>query len=406
MLYRRDIVSSIKRVLIVGGGVAGPVLAIFLRKAGIDAVVFEADAEPNPGGAGLSIAVNGMRVLRAAGVLPAINAVAVRVSRWFFENQDGEALASMPEKADEPELQPVLITRAALQKVVMEAAVSAGASIHFGKQLAGVDEAAGSVRAQFADGSVYFGDLIVGADGIRSQLRQCILPAAPKPVYTGMMAPGGFSPYTGSVPLEPGAAREMRFRFGRKGFFGFIDIWTANGPRTMWWSTSAMPLPSREEQARTTNAQRKARLLELHRGWADPVSRLIESAEEMMDVAIHDVPALSTWSVGRAVLIGDAAHAVAPHSGQGASMALEDAMLLARMLRDFNGTDVQEVLCAFEEQRRPRTDKVIAMGRKNARQKEEMPAVAYWIMQQIMRIAVPIVRRRRMDWLLNYEIEW
>src|ERR1700744_5445542 len=118
--------ASIERVLIIGGGVAGPVLAIFLRKAGIDALVFEADPAPNRGGAGLSIATNGMRVLKAAGVLPAVDACSVKIRRRCFENQDGKPLASIRENADEADLQPVVIARAALQKVVMEAAVAAG----------------------------------------------------------------------------------------------------------------------------------------------------------------------------------------------------------------------------------------------------------------------------------------
>lgn len=392
--------GSIKRVLIIGGGVAGPVLAIFLRKAGIDALVFEASAGPNLGGAGLSIATNGMRVLKAGGVLPPIDAASVRVRRWCFENQDGKSLATIPERADEPDLQPVLITRSALHKVVMDAALAAGATIHFGKQLVAVDDVAGSVRACFADGTSYYGDLMVGADGIRSQLRQCILPDAPKPVYSGLSAPGGFSPCIG------GDSEAMHFRFGQSGFFGFSNIVTADGLRTMWWSTAKMPLPDPEEAARTSNEERKAKLLALHRGWAEPVCGLIESAEQMMDIAIHDVPDLPQWSVGRVVLIGDAAHAVAPHSGQGASMALEDAMCLAKLLRDFNGRDVQEVLRAFERERRPRTDRVIEMGRKNGRHKEAMPPFAYWLMQQIMKIAIPLVRRKRQDWLLNYEIQW
>jgi len=396
--------ASIKRVLIIGGGVAGPVLATFLRKAGIDALVFEADPTPNQGGAGLGIATNGMRVLKAAGILPSVAANSVRINKWCFENQYGKSLASIPEQAADPDLQPVAITRTALQKAAMEGAEVAGATILFGKRLVAVDDVAGSVRASFADGTAYYGDLIVGADGIRSQLRQCIMPDAPKPVYTGMMSPGGFSPCLNNVDLA--APQSMHFRFGRNGFFGFVDIVTARGPRTMWWSTAAMPLPSREEQAATTDAQRKQRLLELHRGWADPVCELIASAEEMMDIAIHDVPALPAWSVGRAVLIGDAAHAVAPHSGQGASMALEDAMLLARLLRDFNGDDVREVLRAFERERRPRTDRVIAVGRKNARQKENMPPLAYWIMQQMMRIVIPLTRRKRQDWLLDYTVDW
>src|SRR5436305_756846 len=111
--------ASIKRVLIIGGGVAGPVLATFLRKAGIDALVFEADPTPNQGGAGLGIATNGMRVLKAAGILPSVAGNSVRINKWCFENQYGKSLASIPEQAADPDLQPVAITRTALQKAAM-----------------------------------------------------------------------------------------------------------------------------------------------------------------------------------------------------------------------------------------------------------------------------------------------
>ena len=196
--------------------------------------------------------------------------------------------------------------------------------------------------------------------------------------------------------------------FGQNGFFGYANALTADGPKTMWWSTALAPLPSREEMARATKADRQERLLRLHGDWAQPVPRLIESTEsEIFDIAIHDAPAgLSGWSAGRTLLIGDAAHAVAPHSGQGASMALEDALMLAKMLRDYKGENVRDVFWAFEAERRPRTDKVIAMGRKNAQRKETMSPVAYWIQQQMMRIFVPIMARRNQDWLLRYKAEW
>ena len=143
----------------------------------------------------------------------------------------------------------------------------------------------------------------------------------------------------------------------------------------------------------------------LHGDWADPVPRLIQSATEMIDIAIHDIPSLPAWSAHRTILIGDAAHAVAPHSGQGASMALEDAQSLASLLRDSAGQPLETTFALFEQQRRPRTDKVIALGRRNAQRKESLSPVEYWVQQQMIRIFVPLTRGRKQDWLLAHKIE-
>jgi 2-polyprenyl-6-methoxyphenol hydroxylase-like FAD-dependent oxidoreductase len=154
-----------------------------------------------------------------------------------------------------------------------------------------------------------------------------------------------------------------------------------------------------------TQPDLRRRLLELHGQWAEPVPQLIESAEAMLNIAIHDVPSLPAWSVGRTILIGDAAHAVAPHSGQGASMALEDAQFLAKLVRASQGVGLDRVFADFERERRPRTDGVIALGRRSAQRKERMSPVAYWIQQQMIRIVVPLTHVRRQDWLLAYKIK-
>ncbi len=154
----------------------------------------------------------------------------------------------------------------------------------------------------------------------------------------------------------------------------------------------------------TTKADLQRRLLALHGDWAQPVPQLIQSAEVILDVPIHDVPSLPRWSAGRTVLIGDAAHAVAPHSGQGASMALEDAMFLAKLLRESDGASLEKVFTNFEQQRRPRTDNVIALGRRNAQRKEKMSPAAYWFQQQMIRIFLPLTTKKQ-DWLLGYRVE-
>lgn len=394
-----------KKVLIAGAGVAGPVLGIFLRRAGFEVELFEiADGLSNQG-AGLGIAPNGIRVLQKAGVLEELRKVSMRAATWRFENERGGLLAAIPDVGEGSEFQSLMVMRPALQRVVVEEAKRQGVRFYYGKKAVAVkDELGGPLRVQFEDGSELQGDVLVAADGIRSSIRSMVMPDAPKPSYTGMIAPGGLSPCFDGAVVKANDAVTVRFVFGQRGFFGYFNTMTSSGPRTCWWSTYRASLPDRNHPA--GKEELKARLLALHDGWRGPVRQLIEMAEEVLELAIHDVPSLPRWSVGRTVLIGDAAHAVAPHSGQGASMALEDAMLLAKMLRDSNGEYVQAVFAQFENERRQRTDRVIEVGRRNARRKDTMSSFEYWVMQQMMKVAIPLSHRRRQAWLLDYSIDW
>jgi 2-polyprenyl-6-methoxyphenol hydroxylase-like FAD-dependent oxidoreductase len=158
--------------------------------------------------------------------------------------------------------------------------------------------------------------------------------------------------------------------------------------------------------AASTNAILQRKLLDLHGGWAQLIPHLIEKTEDILSLVIHDVPSLPRWSAGRVILLGDAAHAVAPHSGQGASMALKDSMYLAKLLRDEGNNDLQTVFAHFEKTRRPRTDRVIALGRRNAQRKEKMSPFAYWLQQQMTRILIPLSGKKDQDWLLGYKADW
>ncbi|HEY1216510.1 MAG TPA: NAD(P)/FAD-dependent oxidoreductase [Bryobacteraceae bacterium] len=366
----------------------------------------EATQSPSEAGGALGLAPNGMSVLAAAGVIEQVRDVSVTSSEWIFENQNGRPLARSnsgdPGRYGQAG---AMITRAALQRVLVDRAQSQGIPVRYGKRLVHiVDKPNQPVVAHFSDGTCAEGDFIVGADGIGSQVRQAVMPTAPKPAYTGMMAPGGFSPCL-DPSVAPRSDQRVHFIFGQKAFFGYFNTVTPEGPRTAWWSTASAPLETKEQMASISRAELQERLLRLHSDWANPVPQLITSATEILNIAIHDVPSLPTWSAGRTVLIGDAAHAVAPHSGQGASMALEDAMLLAKLLRESNGTALGRVFAEFEQQRRPRTDKVIALGRRNGRRKEVLSPIAYWIQQQMIRLFVPLTLGRRQDWLLAYKVE-
>jgi 2-polyprenyl-6-methoxyphenol hydroxylase-like FAD-dependent oxidoreductase len=394
------------RALIIGGGIAGPVLALFLQKAGFRAQIFEASEGPRDVGGALGLAPNGMHVLAAAGVIEPVRDLSVTDSEWAFENQNGELLACI--QAGDPQRYGqagILITRAALHRILVEHAESQGIPVYYGKRFVYLkDQPNQPVLAHFSDGTTAEGDFLAGADGIRSQVRQVVMPDAPKPTYTGLMAPGGFSPCLDSHVTSRSPQR-VHFLFGQKAFFGYFHTVTPEGPRTAWWSTASAALASNEQMPVLSKAELQQRLMNLHGDWAHPVPLLIQSATELLNIAIHDVPSLPAWSVGRTVLLGDAAHAVAPHSGQGASMALEDAMFLARLLREANRTALAKVFATFEQQRRPRTDKVVALGRRNAQRKEALSPIAYWIQQQMIRLFVPLTQGRKQDWLLAYKVE-
>ena len=395
-----------RRALVIGGGVAGPVLALFLKRSGFDVQIFEASSGPADTGGALGLAANGMNVLAAAGVIEQVRDASVTADEWVFENQHGKLLACVPSGDTARYGQaPVMITRAALHRVIIDRAENQGIAVSYKKRVVTIDDLPNRpIVAHFVDGSSAEGDFIIGADGIRSQVRQAVMPEAPKPAYTGMMAPGGFSPSIGDASYRPRSNQRTHFIFGQNGFFGYFNVVTPAGPRACWWSTASAPLASKEKMASTTKADLQQRLLAVHGDWAHPVPQLIQSAKVILDVPIHDVPSLPRWSAGRTIVVGDDAHAVAPHSGQGASMALEDAMFLAKLLRESNGASLERVFTCFEQQRRPRTDKVIALGRRNAQRKEKMSPFAYWFQQQMIRIFVPLTAKKQ-DWLLGYKVE-
>ncbi len=235
-----------KCVLVIGGGIAGPVLALFLKQSGFCVHIFEASNGPSEAGGALGLAPNGMNVLASAGVAEQVRDVSVTAHEWAFENQYGKLLAC--QSAGDPKRYGhagVMITRSALHRVLVEQAEAQGISITYNKRLTAIDDRPGQpIVAHFDDGTSIEGDLIVGADGIRSQVRSAVMPEAPKPVYSGLLAPGGFSPCLDSN-VTPRSNQRVHFIFGQNGFFGYFNTITPEGPRTLWWSTAVAPLEAR-----------------------------------------------------------------------------------------------------------------------------------------------------------------
>lgn len=248
-----------------------------------------------------------------------------------------------------------------MSRALRQAAEAKGVRFEFGKALASVEHRQSDVRACFGDGSVATGRCVIGADGIHSRTRACALPDAAGPTYTGIINLGGI--VQTDLP-DTGAA--MRMIFGRRGFFGYA---VRPGGETWWFSNFHQREEPVDRRSTTLSAEDlRQRLLDLHRDDPPEVARIIEAVSGHVGVyPIYDMPSLPIWRRGAVCLIGDAAHAIGPHAGQGASLALEDAFVIAKCLRDI--PDVAAAFAMFHQTRRPRVEPIIRQSRRTAQQK-------------------------------------
>jgi 2-polyprenyl-6-methoxyphenol hydroxylase-like FAD-dependent oxidoreductase len=346
-----------KNALIMGGGIAGSVAAIALHQAGWQPRIFEGRAAgDDERGLWLTVAVNGLTALRELGLDPArVLAAGYPTPALVLGNGAGRRLAEVPLGGPTPDgTTTTTIKRADLYAALRAAAVERGIPIAYGKRLADLRESAGEVTATFADGSTATGDLLVGADGLHSRTRMRLNPDGPAPRFLGLLNAGGFT--TGPVAAEldrtPG---RMHMTFGKRAFFG----WSPAPDGSVWWFAN----PPRKQPVRPgefTAESWRAHLLELFAGDATPAAAIIRATGEVLGPwNTDDLPRVPVWRTGRVVLAGDAAHAVSPSSGQGASMAIEDAVVLGQCLTG------RLDLAGYEARRRGRVERVVAYGRRS-----------------------------------------
>ena len=388
-----------KTALVAGGGIAGTVAAIALQRAGWQPRVFEshAEGEADERGAFLTVAVNGLTALRALGLDPAeVLAAGFATPSLAMVNGAGRRLAVLPLGGPTADgTVTTTIRRAALYGALR---AGCGVPIEYGKRLAGYAEHPAGVTVTFTDGSTAEGDLLVGADGLRSRTRATLNPDGPEPTYLGLLNAGGFTdhPVEADFDRTPGLTH---MAFGRRAFFG----WTVAPGGSVWWFANP---PSRQPvgPGDFTPASWRAHLIDLFEDEDLPAAAIIRAT----DVAIgpwntDDLRRVPVWHSGRVVLAGDAAHAVAPSSGQGASMAIEDAVVLGRCLASHQ--DVPAALADYERIRRPRVEKVVAVGRRNGSGKTAGP-VAAAIRDAMLPVVLKMAYRKGnpLSWILDHRV--
>ncbi|MFF4594975.1 FAD-dependent oxidoreductase [Amycolatopsis sp. NPDC001319] len=354
------------RVLIAGGGIAGTITAIALHEVGHEPVLFEAyDRTAEGVGAFLTLAVNGLDALAPFGLKDLVKDLGFDTPRMSIGLGDGKRLAEFPLGGPLPDgTVSQTVRRSDLYVALRDEAARRGVRTDFGRRLTDASQTSSEVTAVFADGSSESGDLLIGADGLRSTVRRILDPAAPAPRYVPLLNTGGFTKGV-RIDDEPGV---MHMAFGRKVFFAHVVHpdgsvwWFANVPRPTE-PTPSSPVPS--------GAQWRADLLALVRRDRTRAADIIAATDHLYAPwPTYDFPSVPTWHRGRIGIIGDAAHATSPAAGQGASMAIEDAVTLAQCLRDLSP---DAALPTFESLRRSRVEAVVAQGKRNGDDKSPGP---------------------------------
>jgi 2-polyprenyl-6-methoxyphenol hydroxylase-like FAD-dependent oxidoreductase len=372
--------TAVRTALVIGGGIAGPVTALALRKAGIDATVYESYATTADGiGGTLSVAPNGLDALQIIGADKAVTSIGLPMTHTVLTDGDGRLIG---EFGGLQGLQPSrALWRPDLYRAIHDYATAQGVSIEYGKRLVSVTETATAVTAHFADGTSATGDLLVGADGIHSTVRALIDPDAPGPDNVPLLNFGGLADL--AVPADPEA---MYFVFGRGGFLGY---WSQPDGRTAWFSNLPHAEPMTATEARAVPVTEwLSRLRDVYSQDQRGSELLARTSPDQLVVlgSVEIMPSLPHWSRNRMVLVGDSAHAPSPSSGQGVSLAAEGAIQLARCLRDL--PDLATALSTYENLCRARVEKVAARAKRTNNSKGMGPMAV-----SMMRLMMPLMTK-------------
>ena len=344
------------KAIVIGAGIGGLSAAIALRRAGVEALVFERTRELKELGAGLSLTANATKALNGLGLTDALRGIGIPIGVAEIRAWRGEVLSRIPtwQLDEKVGARSAAVHRADLQGALLREL--GDEAVRLGAACRGFEQEGEGVRAFFDDGTEERADLLVGADGLRSTIRRGLLGDG-NPRYAGYTAwRAVVAPEDELVPA--GEAWEV---WGR----GVRFICTQIGRGRVYWAVSKNA-PEGEHDVSTGAAQDA--LLELCAGWLEPVEELIAATEKaaILRTDIYDRdPVRKRWGKGRVTLLGDAAHPMTPDLGQGACQAIEDAVALVGCLKERE--DIEAALSLYEARRSRRTAALVRGSRRVGR---------------------------------------
>ena len=342
-------------IAIVGGGIGGLFAANALIAQEFQVSVYEQAPALGEVGAGVFLTPNSVRQLERVGLGPAVEKWGARVgpgSRYF--RHDGSPIAPVQVTDSSGWNATFGMHRADLVELLAEALPDN--VVHTGHRCTGFEQRDDVARVSFSNGAVAEADVIVAADGIHSELRPYVFPPS-NPVFSGSVA------YRGVLPLEriPDWPTDSWLMWLGKGkhfltfpvragqLVNYVGFVPADQQMKESWSSPGDPNVLRREFA----------------GWDPRIESLLQQVEMTFRWALYDREPLPTWTRGRLTLLGDAAHPMLPHLGQGANQSIEDGMALATILARADRTTVPAALAAYERLRRERVAQVQRGAREN-----------------------------------------
>lgn len=387
-------------VLVAGGGIGGLTAALALHARGIEADVYEQAANPREVGAGVQIAPNGARVLCALGLGPAMEAIAsvpagkeVRLfstgQAWKLQDLGTEAVARWGAPY-------WMAHRGDFHRVLMDAfAARAPGRLHTGARVAAVEQDRGGASLVLESGERVGADAVIGADGVHSRVRQSLFAETPAD-FTGIIAWRGVVPMA-RVPAHMRAplglnwigphGHVVMYPLRRGELLNMVGAVERDDWRVESWSVAG----TTEECLHDLGA------------WHADVHAIIRQIETPYKWALLSRDALARWSVGRVTLLGDACHPTLPFLAQGANMALEDAMVLARCI-ERDEADIPAALLRYEQARLDRTTRIVRGALDNAKRFHNPElASAEGAQAYVDREFEPAKVEARYNWLFEYD---
>ena len=387
-----------KKAIIIGCGIAGPSLAIMLKQIGIDSDIYESEKSTSDFGI-LSFSPNAVRAVKTLGIYDMLEADPS--PNVYFYNHGGKQI-KMPDMRTELKKAKVndgmMLRRSHVIQILTQKTAEKEILIHFEKKLVGILEENDHIVAVFSDGTKAKGDFLIGCDGPFSKTRKIIMPEVSSPTYTGRIWIGADVRGLVQHDLSPNA---FHMTFGKKIYSGSLVF---SDKKTVWWTNVPCPANKLREFKSLSPEDLTQRLLELHKNDHDLILKFINSAKNRhIRIPLYVISHLDAWHKSRVCLIGDAAHATSPFIGQGAAMAMEDAIVLAKCLRDISS--LEDAFEKFENLRKQRTERIV----KTSEQSGKFMTSTNLVGKLFRRVLLPSLIKsyaKRLDWIFSYDIDW
>lgn len=361
LFFLKGAIQLNNKVIIVGGGVAGLAMSLFLKKANIESVVYEQAKAFGKVGGHFVIHPSGIKMLELLGLDEKIKANSHLLVDFAVLDKDNNSVFGEVDIDLELDLEEmpsfINITRYHLIDVLYNEVQKQGIPVQFGKRLKYFTQDAEQVKVVFEDETEDVGSILIGADGVRSKTREQLFPFPSKPLkYLGKTGVYGIVETEKLGELKEYFATDAAYIYFHENFNFFVSKHHPTDEEISWSIITTEPhkLPKKDFDEKPVEVLR-TELAARFEGWKMPIQYLVKQTDYLIAKSLYRIDLMEHYSYGRVVLIGDALHTADPNAGMGTTLGLEDAMYLARMLRDY---DYEDAFYYFEQGRKPRAEKV------------------------------------------------